>query len=66
MKDLFVRLMNEPQPIRKLLRIAIRESKLGSAAFRYRIGAVQRPSDAYRVCQAAQLAYRLGQDARSR
>jgi hypothetical protein len=59
-KNLLISLMNEQQPVRRLIRFAIRTAKLGSPKFRYEIGAVERPHYAYLVYQAAQLAHRLG------
>lgn len=57
----FVRLFNEPFPVRKLLQVGIRKLGIGSYSFRYDIGAVKRPHYAYMVYQAAQLAARLGE-----
>ncbi len=54
------RLFNEPYPIRKACRIAIRKLNLGSYAFRYGIGAIDRPHYAYLVWQAAKMAAGLG------
>jgi hypothetical protein len=55
-------LFNEPAPMRRLLREAIKRLRLGSYRFRYSIGALDRPNYAYLLYQAAQLAARLGQD----
>jgi hypothetical protein len=54
-----IRIFNEPFLIRKFLQVAIREFGIGSYAFRYAIGAVNRPNYAYLVYQAAKLAARL-------
>ena len=58
--DFVTRLFNEPYPIRKALRVAIRKLGLGSYSFRCRIGAIDRPYYAYLVLQAAKMAVRLG------
>lgn len=60
LNGIFASLMNDPQPIRRLIRYAIRKAKLGSPKFRYDIGATDRPHYAYLVYQAAWLAHRLG------
>jgi hypothetical protein len=62
MSSALARLFCDPQPIRKLIRLAIRESKIGTPRFRSEIGAIERPNYAYLVFQAAQLAHRLGHE----
>ena len=49
--------MNEPQPVRNLIRTIVRKVRLGSPKFRYEIGAIWRPNYAYLVYNAAQLAH---------
>jgi hypothetical protein len=56
----FVEMMNEPQPVRRLIRALIRKARLGSPQFRWSIGAVDRPHYAYLVYMAARLAASLG------
>jgi hypothetical protein len=52
--------MNEPQPVRRIIRAVIRKSGIGNPKFQYEIGAIARPNYAYIVYQATQLAHRLG------
>jgi hypothetical protein len=54
-------LMNDPTPVRRVLREAIARTGLGSFEFRYRIGALRKMSYAYIIYQAALLAKRLGE-----
>lgn len=54
------RLFADPAPLRTMMRRAIGRLRIGSFAFRYRIGALDRPHYAYILYQAAQLAARLG------
>jgi hypothetical protein len=58
----FVSMMNEPQPVRRMLRAAIRRARLGSPSFRYAVGAVDRPHYAYLIHRAARLAASLGME----
>jgi hypothetical protein len=51
--------LNEPMPIRKLLRYGIRDLGLGSFRLRFRLGALKRMYYAYIIYHAAQLAARL-------
>jgi hypothetical protein len=60
--DSFIWLFNDPQPIRKCIRAAIRGTKIGSPLFRHRIGAIGRPNYSYLVYEAALLAHRLGHE----
>jgi hypothetical protein len=62
MSDIFVKLMTEPQAVRRAVRHTIRKLGLGSTLFRYKIGAVERPAYAFLVYQAAKLAHRLGHE----
>ena len=62
MPSALARLFCDPQPIRKLIRLAIRETRIGTPRFRSEIGAIERPNYAYLVFQAAQLAHRLGHE----
>ena len=57
-----VTLLNDPAPVRRILRLAVGRLRIGSYRFRVSIGAVARPHYAYIVFQAAPLAARLGQD----
>jgi hypothetical protein len=52
--------MNDPQPVRKLLRWVVGRARLGSSYFRYKLGALDRQNYAHLVFQAAQLAASLG------
>jgi hypothetical protein len=58
----FVRLFNDQQPLRKVIRFAIRTAKIGSPKFRHDIGAIERPNYSYLVFEAARLAHRLGHE----
>ncbi len=53
-------LMNDPTPVRRILRHVIAALNLGTYRFRYRIGALRKMPYAYIIYQAAQLAHRLG------
>ena len=55
-------LVNEPTPIRRIIREGIGRAGLGSFGFRYRMSALPKMPYAYIVLQAAQLAKRLGYD----
>lgn len=55
-------LMNDPAPIRGIVRYLIARLSLGSFEFRYRMGALPRMAYAHIIYQAASLAERLGQD----
>jgi hypothetical protein len=59
--DLITRALNEPAPLRRLCRAAIREMKIGGYRFRYQVGALRRPNYAHLVYNAAVLAARLGE-----
>jgi hypothetical protein len=61
-KPIFPRIFNHPQPIRGITRYVLRKLNIGSAKFRYQLGAVNRPNYAYLVFHAAQLAHRLGHE----
>jgi hypothetical protein len=56
-------LLNEPFPIRRLLKVAIQRFEVGSYSFRYSINALWRSNYAYLVYEAAQMATRLGEPA---
>lgn len=61
MSSLIIRLLNEPEPLRRLCKAAIREMKIGGYQFRYQLGALRRPNYAHLVYNAATLAARLGE-----
>ena len=56
----FVRLMNQPQPLRSSIRALVRNTGFGGPQFQFDIGAIERPPYAYLVYNAAKLAHRLG------
>jgi hypothetical protein len=60
MMNAAIRLITEPQPIRKIARVLMRNLRLGSDQFRFKVGAIERPNYAFLVYQAAQLAHKLG------
>lgn len=60
MANLFIKLLNSPAPIRKVILYLIKNSKFGSYRFRQSVGAVERPHYAYLLSNAARLARRLG------
>lgn len=57
---LFFRLMNDPQPVRKVLRWIVGRARIGSSYFRYRLGALERQNYAHLMFHSAQLAASLG------
>jgi hypothetical protein len=54
--------MNDPAPVRRMLKAALRKASFLPFRLRYAIGALQRMHYAYIVYQAAHLAYRLGHE----
>jgi hypothetical protein len=60
MMDRLARLALHPHPVRRVATEILKRSRLGSYAWRLRLGAVERPFYGYIVYQAARLADRLG------
>lgn len=54
--------MNEPQPVRGLIRSLVRKTGFGGPKFQFEIGAIERPNYAYLVYNAAKLAHQLGHE----
>lgn len=53
--SVFFRLMNDPQPVREVIRWMIR-ARIGSPYLRFRLGALERENYAHLVFYAARLA----------